>query len=319
MKQKLAFSLIAGMLTLALVTSCKKKEEDKAQLDSETQQFNDDANNYQSESDQADNDINNSLDEISGFGRKSSTLSSELCGVTIDSSQIAQKILYFNFDGVTPCFSPSRTRSGQIKVELIAGNLWADAGAVLRLTYINFKITRLSDNKSIKFDGIKTLKNINGNNWLGFIAGTATLKYQSRAFNVLVTFDNGSTATWNTAHITQWSYTPASSSAYNIAYITFTATGDTTLNGFNNVSAWGTNRFGNPFTRYYTNTLVSNTYCGLWRPNAGEIVHNVNSKNFTLTCGVDQSGNPTPYACAYGFKVSWVDGNGNNQSVILSY
>ena len=133
MKQKLMTMLIAGTLTLALVTSCKKKEEEKTQLDEQTQTFNDDANDYKAESDNADNDNNNSLDGITGFGRRANTLSSELCGVTIDSSQLAQKILFFNFDGVTPCFSPSRTRSGQIKVELIAGNLWADAGSVLRM------------------------------------------------------------------------------------------------------------------------------------------------------------------------------------------
>lgn len=152
-----------------------------------------------------DNDINNALSEIPTFGRGTNTLSSPLCGVTIDSSQIAQKILFFNFDGVTPCFSPSRTRSGQVKVESTSGTFWSDVNAVLTMTYIDFKITRLYDNKSIMFNGVKTLKNINGNNWIGFLQGNATLKYQERAFNIAVTYDNGSGAVWKSARMTQWS------------------------------------------------------------------------------------------------------------------
>src|SRR5207245_1590336 len=103
-------------------------------------------------------------------------LSSPLCGVTIDAHDSASHILYYNFDGVTPCFSPSRTRAGQIKVQLTSGSHWGDVGAVLTLTYNSFKVTRLSDNKSIMFNGTKTLKNINGNNWIGFLLGTTTLK-----------------------------------------------------------------------------------------------------------------------------------------------
>ncbi|MEP7171828.1 MAG: hypothetical protein ABI855_20810 [Bacteroidota bacterium] len=318
MKKSISSILLAFSLGITLISSCKKKEEEQ-KLDTETQQFNTDANNYKSESDQADNDINNSLNSYPSFGRVAGVVSSPLCGATVDTSQLSQKILIFNFDGVTPCFSPSRTRSGQIKVQLTSGAFWHDAGSVLTETFINFKVTRLSDNKSVMFNGVKTLKNMNGNNWIGFLLGTSTLKYQERAFNIHVTFDNA-TATWNTAHITEWSYTPSASSPYSDkeAFITFTAIGDTTLNGFNNVSAWGVNRFGQNFTTYYNSSILSNTYCGLWRPNQGELVHNVNNSDFTLSLGVDQSGNPTPYACAYGYKVAWTS-NGNTGSVILSY
>jgi hypothetical protein len=231
------------------------------------------------------------------------------------SSQIAQKILFFNFDGVTPCFNPSRTRHGQIKVQLTTGNLWSDVNSVLTFTYINFKVTRLYDNKSITLNGVKTLKNINGNNWLGFLAGTATLKYQERANNINVVYDNLSTAIWNSARITQWSYTP---SGPNSPRINFTSNGDTTLNGFANVDSWGINRFSQPFTTYYNIPLVSNTYCALWRPNSGKLTHNVASSDFILELGVDQNGDPTPYACAYGFKVTWTV-NGNTYVSILTY
>ncbi|HNP49903.1 MAG TPA: hypothetical protein PKL85_13755 [Bacteroidia bacterium] len=324
MKTKVKVSLMLVTAVLLVVSACKKedKSEDKAQLDAKVSQFNSDANNYKAESDQADNDINNSLSSIPAFGRVAegaAILSSPLCGVTIDSSQIANKILFYNFDGQTPCFSPSRTRSGQIKVQLTSGAHWSDQNAILTLTYTNFKITRLSDNKSITFNGVKTLKNINGNNWLGFLTSTATLKYQERALNIAVTFDNSLSATWNSARTTEWSYVQATTNpSIPYAHIVFTAKGDTTLNGYSNVDSWGINRFGETFTTNYTSPILSNTYCGLWRFNSGELVHHINSSVFTLTLGLDQNGNPTPYACAYGYKVSW-NVNGNANSVILSY
>jgi hypothetical protein len=316
---------IAFIVVSVIIAACKKDQTttvDQPNLDSNVSQFNSDANYYKSESDQADNDINNSLSDIPAFrssAHGATTLSSPLCGVTIDSSQIASKILYYNFDGVTPCFSPSRTRSGQIKVQLTSGTHWSDVGAVLTLTYINFMVTRLSDNKSIKFNGVKTLKNLNGNNWLGFLLSTATLRYQERALNINVAFDSTHVAIWNSARITEWGYVQSGTNP-NIpyAYITFSASGDTTLNGQTNVDSWGTNRFGSTFVTYYNSPLISNTYCGLWRFNSGELVHVVNSNNFTLKLGVDQSGNPTPYTCAYGYKVSWTIAGVSN-SIVLSY
>ena len=101
--------LIALLSVATILSSCKKEDkEEKVELDANVAQFNTDANNYKAESDQVDNDINNSLSEIPAFGRMSSSsgaalLSSPLCGVVIDSSQIASKILFYNFDGVTPC------------------------------------------------------------------------------------------------------------------------------------------------------------------------------------------------------------------------
>jgi len=296
-------------------TSCKKEDKDEGVLDSNFRQFNEDSQFMKGEVDQADNDINGALGEIPSFGKVANIMSSPMCGVTIDSSQIAQKILFFNFDGITPCFSPSRTRHGQIKVQLTSGNLWSDVNAVLTLTFINFKVIRLYDNRSITLNGQKTLKNINGNNWFGFLMGSATLKYQERAFNINVLYDNGATALWNSARTTEWSYTP---SGPNSPRVNFTANGDTTLNGFASVDSWGVNRFGQNFTTYFNAPWVSNTYCGLWRPNSGQLTHNVSNSNFNLLLGVDQNGNPTPYVCAYGYKVTWTV-NGNTFVRILTY
>lgn len=311
-------SLLTVVAAFALFTSCGKLQD---LLNSNVRQFNEDSNELKGELDQADNDINDALGDI-GFGKNETGLSvssSALCGCVIDTSDLDQDILYFNFDGSTPCFSPSRTRSGQIKVELISGSSWHNAGAVIRETFIDYKITRLSDNRSIEFDGEKTLKNINGNDWLGFFLSASTLAYQERALDIDVTFENGATAVWNSARVLEWSYVQANSTpGIQVPFISFRATGDTTLNGQGTTDSWGLNRFGQDFVTYYNSDIVSNTYCGLWRPKSGELVHEVDGDQYTLTLGVDQNGNPATGNCAYGFEVSW-DVNGNANSQVFSY
>src|ERR1700722_6093259 len=116
-KKILSLMIMAVLIASAFIFSCKKKEAaTTASLDAQTQQQNTDANNVKGESDQADQDINNSLNNTSMGSRVAGVASSPLCGVTIDTTQISNKIVTFNFDGVTPCFSPTRVRSGSIKV-----------------------------------------------------------------------------------------------------------------------------------------------------------------------------------------------------------
>jgi hypothetical protein len=320
--KKIAIYLGLIILSTALVVSCKKKqEEENVALEDNVKQFNEDANDIKSESDNVNNDINSSINNTSIGGRTSASYSSELCGVTIDSSQIANKILFYNFDGITPCFSPSRTRGGQIKVELINGNSWKDVGAVLKLTYINFKVTKLSNNKSITFNGVKTLKNVNGINWLTFLLSTSNFKFQERALNIQVTFNDGTQATWNSARVTTWDYIQANAvPGIPYGHVKFTSNGDTIFNSANNSDSWGLNRFGQQFVTYYQAPWVSNSYCGFWRPNSGSLSHIVaGSSTLTIDLGVDQNGNASTLACAYGYKVTWSPLGGSQQSQVLSY
>jgi hypothetical protein len=318
--RKPIFFMFALMLGVGIMQSCKKKEETVA-LEDSVKQFNEDANDIKSESDNINNDINTSIDNTSIGGRTSASYSSELCGVTIDSSQIANKILFYNFDGVTPCFSPSRTRSGQIKVQLIVGNTWKTAGSVLKFTFINFKVTKLSNNKSITFNGEKTLKNVNGINWLTFLIGTSNFTFQERALNIQVSFSDGTQATWNTARVTTWQYLQANATpGIPHAYVKFTSNGDTLVNNSPNTDSWGVNRNGQPFVTNYVAPWESNSYCGFWRPTSGSLKHMVAGiYNLTLDLGVDQSGNASTLSCAYGYKVGWTPMGGSPQSQVFSY
>ena len=313
MKKKPGLLIAAFLLAAGILNSCKKESSENVLLDQQARQFNDDSNSFKSESDQADNDINSSLQDIPAFGRIAGIQTIPVCGLSIDSSQIAQKILYLNFDSSAVCLTPARKRSGQIKVQLTGGNYWRDAGAELTVTYINFRVVRLSTGRTITVNGVKTLTNLNGNNWPGFIAGTDTLRYRSRAFNLQVQFSSGPVATWNAAHTTSWLYAPSGPE------VIFTVNGDTTLSSYSHVASWGINRNGNNFITYYLQPAVSNSLCGFTRPESGELVHHLDSSDFTVKLGVDISGNHTGAGCAYGYKVTWRYNGTNAGTIVIGY
>jgi hypothetical protein len=166
---------------------------------------------------------------------------------------------------------------------------------------------------TLKINGVKTLENVNGHDWLAWALGNVDIVYRERALNVQAVWDNTATATWNLARRTTWEYNPSTTD------ITFTAVGDSTVNGYSTTDSWGVNRYGYAFTTYYTSPIISDTHCGLWRPNSGELVHHVNSKDYTITLGVDHNGNPHTGDCGYGFKVTWIPTVGSQTSVVISY
>ena len=304
-----------AVLTLFQLAGCKKDDQkaETAQLDDQSRQHNEDSNFFLSESDQSDNDVNAVLKDIPAFGRVAGTDVIPVCGMTVDSSQLAQQILTLNFDSSTVCPNPDRLRSGQIRLQLTTGAYWRDPGAVLTVTYLHYGVTRISDGRYVIIDGVKTLTNVNGNNWTGFLSGSDTLKYRSRALGVSARFSSGLAATWNLARTTAWWYAPLTQK------ITFSADGDTTISNFPRTGSWGVNRYGYTFTTYYNQAIESNSSCGLYRPVRGTLTHHVRLSDFVLTCGVDQSGNWLGGACAYGYKVTWSVGGGTLATAVFSY
>ena len=307
--------LIAFVL---LLSSCDKKEKDPAP-DSQSLTQVEDNNDLKSESDQTNSDVNDAIGNFSSLsgGRIAVTTARKtICGCSIDSAQLGSKVLVLNFDGVTPCGSPSRTRGGSIRIELIEGNRWSDAGARLKISHQNYKVTRLRDGKSWTFNGDKFLRNVNGTNWIGFLAATDSLLYRERSSRMSITFNTGASTNYSIARITSWKMTKKPGIA---DYIQFSAMGDTILNGQAGTDTWGTNRFGKAFTNHYSRRLVSNTYCQVWRPVDGEIVHRSEGNTLTVTMGVNEQGNADTRDCAYGWKMKWLLSGGQSGEKIFSY
>jgi hypothetical protein len=308
---------ILGLVFLLAIagTACKKEKETDLQPDANSVTQSEDNNDLKAEGDQANSDVTDALENYGTInGRIAATQAKKvICGCSIDS--VGLKTIRLSYDGVTPCGNPSRTRSGKITFTLVNGNRWSQQGAVLNITLDNYKVTRLRDSKSWNFNGTKTMTNVRGTNWVGFLARTDSLLYRERAKNMVVTINNNATVTYNIARTTTWKFVKEA----NREFIQFAAMGDTLLDGMSNVDTWGTSRFQNTFTNQYLSRLISDTYCLLWRPRAGEIQHKSNGNTLTLKFGVNESGQPDTRDCAYGWKINWTGANGGQGEKIFSY
>lgn len=287
------------------ISSCRRNNVEL--VEANEIQHSEDVDRVNAESDQVVSDAESVLNSTK-LGRTTGTTGT-LCGASVDTSMIAQKTITVTYDGTTTC--DGYKRSGTITLQLINGTHWKDAGAVLKITHTAYKVIRVSDNKSLQFDGIKYVKNVNG-------SSTLTREYNERGTNLSLTFDDNSQRTWSLAR--KWNATITS---INPLAITYTISGDSTVNGTANAMAWGTNRYGTSFTNSTPipiTTSAGANGCGFWRPTAGKHVHDLSGKGkLTTTLGVDASGNAVTFGCAYGFKLNWVGTNGNTAEAIRAY
>jgi hypothetical protein len=307
-------SLSIMAIALMILASCSKLRKDDVTADPNAKQHNDDVSNTKNESDNLNTEINNLLTRTSGFGKKEAGQAVSICGASIDSSGQYNPIptVIINFDGVTPCGSPSRIRGGQVKVELIQGARWSDAGAKLRVTHINYKVTFVNlNNHFVTFNGIKYLTNLDGFDAITYyLTGGATVRIKERSDNVTVTFENGQTATWNMARLSTWQVTGYTS-------ITATVNGDTTIGG-KTIDSWGVTRFNTNFLTEMNTPWKSGTACGWWKPTQGRYTSVTDNFTVSATFGVDRNGNAVNSGCPGYLKLNWtiLSSNTSGEAVI---
>jgi hypothetical protein len=307
--------IIVGAFGICVINSCKKDNtpapnptNTNATTVSNNNTFADDQNMYSSENTQTDGDITSDIETnqssmartVNGVPTPQTT---SVCGASVT---LSNDTLTYAFNGTTACYG--RTRSGTILVS--ANGLLRNPNTVLTITFVNYKVTRLYDRKSITFNGTKTLTDIGGFTWLNVLAGQDTIQVRERAYNMHVTFSGGATAVWNSARISKWSY------GGGIVY--FSCNGDS-LAGGHNLTEWGTDRFNQSFVVYVNTIYSANSNCGSAYPTSGEVVYNVNNSTLTLTLGTDQNGNPLNSGCPGYFKIAWVLGNGDNGTAVFAY
>lgn len=291
----LATMLVAG-LTL---NSCKKNESEVTEDGLEQAELSADESNHT-------NMLEATLSEadvaISGSGLGKGP---GIPGAKIDDSTfINSKKIVITYDGLSG--DGQRMRVGVVILELISGSKWTDAGAVLKVEAQNLVITRVSNGKSVTINGIHYITNVTGGK--AYVAENVVHTVRG---NTQVSFDNGTTRSWQVARKRTFT---------NIAgQLGLKVEGDTSVGGFSNVVVWGTNRRGNAFYSQITSPLTFNSACTS-RPVSGVKVHNGLAKSITVTFGVDASGNPhSGTDCPYGFKINWEDRKGNARTSVIAY
>ncbi|MDP2385590.1 MAG: hypothetical protein Q8M29_04410 [Bacteroidota bacterium] len=312
--KKVAFLFVLLSLIVSL-DSCKKKKAFK----NEDGQASEDNRNVQQQTDNAVSDGDNVVTSYPSLtGKQIAPPKNEIfaaqCGFTVDLTDSSAGSIKLNYDGVTVC--SNRKRSGSIKLTIqnySQGVRWYDTAAVLQVDYIDYKVTRASDGKSIKFNGTHYVTNvIGGNIWTLIISGNPVIRTITGS-NLQVTFDDGSVSTWNINR--KYTYTKTNVNGTDV--YTCTGEGIGSYNGESNLENWGTTRDGDAFTSKVESPVIWNTTCGWWAPVQGKLNIKVSAKDFSLvvTMGINSSGDvvtPSANNCPWGWKVEWSYKNKTN-------
>ena len=320
-KTNLIYSLSLVLIAFALTfTSCKKKKEFK----NENGQASSDNRTVQSENDAAVNDINteiganNFLHGRTGAPSATNDLHSTLkitaTGYTVDTVGAYLGTIKINYNGTT---ISNRTRTGSIRLTIqnySTGKRWKQAGCVLQVDFLAYKVTRASDGKSVELNGTQYITNETGGTWweLLIIKTQPSLASSVTGTNLNVTFDGTSSAVYNINR--RFTYTIPG----NI--LTCTGEGIGTSAGLSSLENYGTTREGDAFTSQVTTPIVWNWTCGPWAPVQGEVNIKVDGKDFALKAlfSVDAAGNAVSASagsCPYGWKVEWTYKKKTNKKV----
>jgi hypothetical protein len=321
-KNKLIYSLSIVLLSSALLfTGCKKNKAFK----NEDGQSSTDNKNVQSENDAAVNDVNTEIGNnsflhgrsasASGVNSLQSALGITSNPYTVDTNGAYMGTIKINYDGVTVV--NNRKRSGSIKLTILnysTGKRWKQAGCVLQVDYLSYKITRASDGKSVELNGTQNITNETGGSWWELLIAKSqpSLGTSVTGSNLNVTFDDSKTAVYNINR--RFTYTLPG------GILTCTGEGIGSNGDLSSLENFGTTRDGDSFTSQVTTPIVWNWTCGPWAPVQGEVNIKVAGKDFALKVlfSVDQSGNSVasaPNSCAYGWKVEWKYKNKTNKKI----
>jgi hypothetical protein len=268
-----------------------------------------DEQRVQDESDQAITDAVNLIESGGAAMGNGRTSAISICGAAIDSIP-ATKTYVLTFDGTTACVNGTRTRSGIIRVQLTQGTRWRDPNAVLRVSFENYRVTRLSDGKSLTLNGFKQHLNVSG----GRLANVSSGPIIRRTTGSLeLTFDDGTTRTWQVARQHEWRLQPSG--------LTYTVSGFGQANGYSNLVAWGLGRNNVTFFASITEPIVFTPACGLSRPVSGRKTHaRTTGREITVTLGVNADGTPaTGTDCPFGYRLNWQKVNGETGTAVVAY
>ncbi len=317
MKTKLKLASFALLIAGLVFTSCKKDKVASPATEADEApafaQHSADVNTSNNTADMSMEDAENSIAPSSLSGSRVSSLYTNICGASVDTTQISSnKTVVITYTG-TSC-DGLRSRSGVISVQLTTGNRWKDVGAVLTITYTNFKVTTISTGKSTTLNGVHVITNVTGGivNHIGLNTNPTTITRKIRAINMSITFDDGTVRSWSAARKRTWT---GSAGVPN----SLTIEGDTTLAGVSNTEVWGTNRAGNAFTTVLNTPLVVNSTCGWYAPISGMKTHSFNSRVSTITFGTDANGNIVSTGCPTNYIINWTSPNGVAKYYIGTY
>lgn len=304
----------AALCTTILFTSCKKEASNNSNEPSETEMnaHADDQNRVSGDMDAINNDLNLVMESNPDFAGARTTQTAQYCNaVAVFDTANQQRRITITYNGDN-CFG-THTRQGVVKVTMPFGTRWKDAGAAVTVTYINLKITRKSDNKFITLNGGHTFTNVTGGLLRNLATSGATITHTVASTGMSITFMDGTQRNWQVARKKDFTYSGG---------LVVSISGTHSANGTNGIAEWGTDRFGRSFTTAITQPIVVKQDCD-FRITSGQVTHNRQAVNATVTFGLNQAGSPMgqcPGATnPFYMKIVWTGPNGNAHTHTLPY
>lgn len=311
MKLNLRTMGVLAIATTLTLTACKKDRSSGEDLSTELTTQSDDQTRFAAEMESTDGEINDVAESTASFsGRLADAAGiAAICNATITADSTATlRRLTIVYNGLN-C-AGTRTRTGTVQLSMPLGTRWKDAGAVMTVSLQALKITRVSDGKSMTFNGTRTLTNVSGGR-LVQLATLGTITHTVTSNNMSVTFDDGTSRNWQVARKRVFTYSGGA---------VLTITGTHTDGSTTGISEWGTNRLGRSFVTSITQPIVIRQDCD-FRITAGQVLHSRLPAEGTVTFGLNASGAPTscPGTGTYYYKLVWTGAGGNSFSVIRPY
>lgn len=313
---KLVYLFTIGNL---LVVACRQKDDlrdpSPGISDSEisaSSTFTSDHEDVSGAIDEAINNINESLVNNIG-GRISNELS---CGYTVDYSGYStvsgsnQKTIVFNYEG-TSCANIKR--EGTITVRLISGNLFRDKDAVYNVNFEGYRTTK--GGRTMTITGTHTVTNITGGLAKSVLLNPSAYPIVTHKItgNMQITFDTskGGVRTWQLNRLVSWANTSG--------VLSMTVSGNENVDGFDNVSIWGTNRFGNKFYTQIIGPIIVTSSCGWYRPVSGERKHTLQDSDGNLFRTINAKVITGADGCGTGILVTATNKNGLTRTRTINY
>ena len=310
MKTKILVLAVITLFTALIFTACQK-DSSSSSTDETTQVSTeaDDQSTVSNEADDAANDADAMVEATASFSGRGEDIQSLICDATVvaDTSG-GTRTLTITYNG-TNCLG-NRTRTGVIVVSMPSNIRWKNAGAAVTVTFQNYKVTRLRDNKSVTLNGAITYTNVTGGLLIN-LASLQTITHTITSSNMTITFDDGSQRSWQIAKQRTFTYDNG---------VVITETGTHTDGTTTGIAIWGTNRYGKTFTWQITQPLVVRQDCS-FRIVSGEVGNTRPAVTATATFGLDSAGNPTscPGSGTYYVKIVWVGSGGVTRTAIIPY
>lgn len=294
-KQVALAAMLVGALTF---TGCNKDDEQETVNTSSMEQLTKDDDNIASTTEDAENELNSLI--VSGGNLKSTE--GIPCGATLDSVVVVNDTIsmYLTYNGYS-C-NGKRFRTGHTIVQKPVGTYWVEAGAQVKITFIDFAVTKVATQKTIILNGYKIQTNVSGGHIALLGNGFETIVHKSAGV-MQTTFEDNTTRTWNIAR--QKTFTGT------IDSLVMAVDGYGTSGSYTNLTSWGINRAGEEFYSQVNQSVVFKTQCG-WVPCSGIQVYQIPSvpKSATITYGYDDNNQLiTNGDCPTKYRLDWQKNN----------